>query len=319
MKNLMTSPRNTLSAVASVLLMALVIPGVSVAAEPSVETNVVFGTYSGFALLMDIYKPAAPNGFGVIVVNGSGWYRDLSYDAPLLKQSDEFRPATQKLVAAGYTAFVITHRASPRFHIPEIVGDVQRATRFVRANAARYGIRADRIGALGGSSGGHLVSMLGTLDGKGDPTAADPVERESAKVQCVVAFYPAIELATIDTPSGSVAVSLATGVRPPAANASASSFAARQYQEVSPVTYVTSDDPSFLLVHGDADRTVPFQQSEIMEAALRKAGVPVKLVRVPGAGHGTGSAGWNGLDWSALVLDWFETRLRQGVASAAGR
>jgi hypothetical protein len=61
----------------------------------------VFGTYSGLMLLMDVYKPLTPNGFGIVVINGSGWYRDLSYDAPVLKQSQEFRAATHKLVAAG--------------------------------------------------------------------------------------------------------------------------------------------------------------------------------------------------------------------------
>jgi acetyl esterase/lipase len=302
------------AAALSVVLTLHLTSGLAFAAEPSVETNVVFGTYSGLALLMDVYKPATSNGFGIVVINGSGWYRDLGYEAPLLKQSQEFRPAVEKLVAAGYTAFVIAHRASPRFHIHDIVDDAQRATRFVRANASRYGIRSDRVGALGGSSGGHLVSMLGALDGKGDPGATDPVDRESAKVQCVVAFYPAIDLAKIDTPSGSVAVSLATGVRPPPPNTS-SSFAAKQYQEASPITYVTPDDPPFLLLHGDADKTVPFQQSEIMEQALRKAGVPVKLIRVPGGGHGNGSAGWSAIDWAALTLDWFESRLRQSTSS----
>jgi acetyl esterase/lipase len=297
------------------LLAALLASGIALAAEPSVETNVVYGTYSGFALLMDVYKPATPNGIGIVVIPGSGWYRDLTYDAPLLKQSPEFRQAVQKLNGAGYTAFVITHRASPRFHIPEITNDVQRATRFVRVNAARFGIRADRIGALGGSSGGHLASMLGTLDGKGDLAAPDPVDRESAKVQCVVAFYPATDLARITTPQGFIAISLATGVRPPAPNAPPASFPAKQYQEMSPVTFVTPDDPPFLLIHGDADAVVPLQQSEIMEAALQKAGVAVKLVRVPGAGHGIGGTGWDKVDWLGLMLDWFETRLRQTPAS----
>jgi acetyl esterase/lipase len=297
----------------------LLVSGVTFAAESSVETNVVYGTYSGLALLMDVYKPAMPNGLGIIVINGSGWYRDLGYNANLLKQSQEFRPATQKLVDRGYTAFLITHRASPRFHVHDIVEDVQRATRFIRANASRFGIRADRLGALGGSSGGHLVSMLGTLDGNGDPAAADPVDRESAKVQCVVAFYPATDLARIDTREGSIAISLATGIRPPSPNATASSPAVKQYQEVSPVTHVTRDDPPFLLIHGDADRTVPFQQSEIMAGALRKMGVTVELVRVPGAEHGTGSAGWDKIDWAGLTLEWFEARLRQTASSPAAR
>ena len=79
--------------------------------------NTVYSDAPAAALLMDVYKPATSNGLGIVVINGSGWYRDLGYDATLLKQSEEFRPATQKLVGAGYTVFVITHRASPRFHV----------------------------------------------------------------------------------------------------------------------------------------------------------------------------------------------------------
>ena len=308
--------RGTRSAALATMFVALTSASVSHAADP--ETNVVFATYSGLALVMDVHRPARPNGLGIIVINGSGWYRDLAYDAPVLKQSQEFRTATEKLVSGGYTAFVITHRASPRFHLDDIVQDVQRAARFIRANASRYGIRADRIGALGGSSGGHLVSMLGTLDGKGDPDASDPVDRESSKVQCVVAFYPGIDLVKIDTMNGLMALALATGVRPPGPNAAAGSLAVKQFQKASPVTYVTPDDPPFLLIHGDSDKTVPFQQSEIMDAALRQAGVAVKLVRVPGAEHGTSSVGWDSIDWSGLTFEWFEAHLRQAV-SVAGR
>ena len=308
--------QSRLSAFAAVFVM---LTSVSRAAEPTVETNVVFATYSGLALVMDVYRPATSNGLGIIVINGSGWYRDLDSNAPLLKESQEFRSAREKLVTAGYTAFVITHRASPRFHIDDIVKDVQRATRFIRANASRYGIRADRIGAVGGSSGGHLVSMLATLDGKGDPAASDPVDRESSKVQSVVAFYPAVDLAKINTPNGSVAISLAMGMRQPAPNRPASSSTVKLFQEASPVTHVTADDPPFLLIHGDSDTTVPFQQSEIMEAALRHVGVAVKLIRVPGAEHGTASPGWDSINWSNLTFEWFETHLRQPAASAAAR
>src|SRR5690348_12234675 len=112
-------------------------------AQPS-ESNVIFGTYSGLALLMDVYKPSAgPNGYGVVVVPGSGWHLGLPYNTNLLKQSKEFSLYIEKLSAAGYTAFVVTHRASPRFHFPDAVDDVQRAVRFVRQNAQRYGIDKD--------------------------------------------------------------------------------------------------------------------------------------------------------------------------------
>src|SRR5436190_1288743 len=144
-------------------------------AQPS-ESNVIFGTYSGLALLMDVYKPASVNGYGIVVIPGSGWHTGLAYSANLLKQSKEFSLYIPKLSAAGYTLFVVTHRAAPRFHFPDAVDDAQRAVRYIRQNAARYGIDKDRIGALGASSGGHLVSMLGTLDGTGAADSPDPVE-----------------------------------------------------------------------------------------------------------------------------------------------
>jgi len=142
-------------------------------AQPS-DSNVIFGSYSGLALLMDVYKPASPNGYGIVVIPGSGWHTGLSYNANLLKQSREFSLYMQKLSAAGYTTFVVTHRAAPRFRFPDAVDDAQRAVRYLRQNAVRYGIDKERIGALGASSGGHLVSMLGTLDGKGTPDSRLP-------------------------------------------------------------------------------------------------------------------------------------------------
>jgi acetyl esterase/lipase len=272
-------------------------------AQPS-ESNVIFGTFSGLALLMDVYKPASPNGYGIVVIPGSGWHTGLPYSANLLKQSREFSLYLPTLSAAGYTAFVVSHRAAPRFRYPDAVEDAQRAVRFVRHNAARYGIDGDRIGALGASSGGHLVSMLGTLDGKGTSDETDPVEQASSKVQCVVALYPVTDPAKVDTPSGLQAVTSFMGV--PAR------FDAKRFREAAPVTHVTADDPPFLLIHGDSDKTVPYSQSEGMDAALKKVGVNVKLVRVPGGDHGSDfPRNTQKMDWPAMAVDWFDTFLKR--------
>ena len=281
---------------------ALLMPSI-LFAQPT-ESNVIFGTYSGLALLMDVYKPAAANGYGIVVIPGSGWHTGLAYDANLLKQSKEFSLYMQKLSTAGYTTFVVTHRAAPRFHYPDAVDDVQRAVRFVRRNADRYGIDKDRIGALGASSGGHLVSMLGTLDGKGNAESSDLVEQQSAKVQCVVALYPVTDPAKVDTPSGLQAVTSFMGA--PAR------FDPKRFREAAPLTHVTADDPPFLLIHGDGDRTVPYNQSEAMEAALKNVGVTVKLVRVPGGDHGSDFPGnVQKMDWPAMTLEWFDTYIRK--------
>lgn len=191
------------------LIVPLMLSAVPTAAggSGSVDRNVVFGTYSGSALLMDVYKPTTPNGYGIVVINGSAWYRPLGYDAPMLKDSAELMSVVQRLSAAGYTAFVINHRAAPRFHVQNIIEDAQPAVRFVRGNAKAYGIRADRIGAVGASSGGHLVSMLGTMDGNGDTDAADPIDRESSKIQAAVTFYAPVDLrGEADTPANAATI-----------------------------------------------------------------------------------------------------------------
>ena len=284
------------------LALALLMP-CTLPAQPA-ESNVIFGSYSGLALLMDVYKPASSNGYGIVVIPGSGWHTPLPYNANLLKQSKEFSLYIPRLSGAGYTIFVITHRAAPRFRFPDAVDDAQRAVRFVRQNAARYGIDKDRIGAFGASSGGHLVSMLGTLDGNGTPDSPDPVEQQRSKVQCVVALYPVTDPAKVDTPSGLQAVTSFMGA--PAR------FDPKRFHDAAPLNYVTADDPPFLLIHGDGDRTVPYSQSEAMEAALKKVGVPVKLVRVPGGDHGSDFPGnTQKMDWPGMTLEWFDTHLKK--------
>ena len=125
-------------------------------ANYTVQENVVYGMYSGLALLMDIYRPDAPNGIGLIVIPGSGWEAPLDYSAEQLKESYELQAifGIESIVNAGYTAFVINHRATPRFEYPAPVEDAQRAVRFIRHHADAFGIDPAHIGAVGGSSGG---------------------------------------------------------------------------------------------------------------------------------------------------------------------
>ena len=139
---------------------------------------------------------------------------------------------------------------------------------------------------MGGSSGGHLAAMVGVLDGAGDPSDPDRVNRISSKVQSVVATYGAFDLTRKQTPLGGRAVSLFLGVGPLADDSPTATVEYRRYVSASPVTYITRDDAPFLLFHGDADETVLIEQSQLMAMALEKASVPVKFVPVPGGRHG---------------------------------
>jgi len=281
------------------------------AVDMRVDRNVAYGMYSGLALSMDVYYPEKPNGYGVIFIHGSGWSSDVDLDARPLKDGAQTQIYGQPLVKAGYTVFAINHRAAPRFRYPAQVEDAQRAVRFVRHYARKFGINPDRIGAVGGSSGGHLVSMLGVLDGKGVPEDKSPVNRESAKVQCVVARAAPSDLVIMGRERERV-IGL-FGIPLPQ-ETQASEY--RQFVEASPVTHISPEDPPFLLLHGDADKTVPFHQSEVMETALLKAGVKVKLVRVPGGGHGPRFDGaQNPPDYIGEMIRWLDQNLPAGQSN----
>src|SRR5262245_56747624 len=84
-------------------------------AEPRVESNQIYGMYSGAALLMDVHIPARPNGYGVVFISGSGWHAPQEYGASELKSGSQIKMYGPPLVAAGYTVFSLNHRAAPRF------------------------------------------------------------------------------------------------------------------------------------------------------------------------------------------------------------
>ena len=291
--------------------------GGTASAQARVEKNVVYGMYSGAAMLLDVHYPAKANGFGIIFISGSGWNAPLGYSAPALKESPQVDMYVPSLVQAGYTVFALTHRATPTFRYPAQLEDVQRAVRFIRQNAAKYAIDAARLGGMGGSSGAHLVSLLATMDGAGDSADPDPVNRQSAKLQCAVARAAPIDLTQMSPSLGAPLVALLLGasitdVTPKTAVEYKAALAA------SPMTYVSADDPPMLLIHGDADRTVPFHQSELMAAALKKVNVPVTLIRIEGADHGPDFPGAkNPPDYKGEMVRWFDTYLLKRASSGS--
>ena len=262
-------------AVSSVILLALAVTGAA-SDSARVERNVVYGMYSGLALLMDVHRPASPNGYGVIFISGSGWQAPMNYGATALKEN-QIGIWGPPLLEAGYTVFAINHRAAPRFHYPAAVEDVQRAVRFVRHHAPDYGIDPARLGGVGGSSGGHLIGLVAMLGAPGIPDDTDAVNQEAATLQTVVLRAAPTDLRVLG--AGAV-VSFMERL------ADQTPDDKRVYSAASPITHVSKSSPPVLLLHGDSDDLVPYQQSVAMEAALKAAGVAVKLVTIPGGEHG---------------------------------
>jgi acetyl esterase/lipase len=279
----------------------------------NVERNVVYGMHSGLALLMDVYHPEQPKGFGVVYVNGSGWHAPLSYDAGALKDTPLGIPYAEAMQAAGYTVFAINHRQAPRFRYPAAIEDAQRAVRFVRHHAGRFEISAERVGACGGSSGGHLVSLLGTLRGEGDPSDADAVNRESGRVQCVVARAAPVDLFK----NMNSAVSDFVGMIPRGEAGGDYSLEHQTYRDASPLYHVSKDSAPFLIIAGTLDSTVPPEQATLMQEALQNAGVAVEVLWIEGAGHGPNFPGaTDPPDYLGAMTSWFDRHLARVPAAA---
>lgn len=284
----------------------------SVAAQPApavlVERNIVYGMQSGLALLMDVHRGPQPNGLGVIVIHGTAWHASAAYDAPPMKEHPyQLEVLVKPLVSAGYTAFVINHRAAPHYRYPAALDDAVRAVRFVRHHAARFGISADRIGAVGASSGGHLVSMLGVRPPAEVPDATDPVERVAAGVQAVVAINAPTDLT--GSFSNDWAMSAIAAFLGSIRETDEKSAEWKAYRDASPIAHVSREDAPLLLIHGDKDTAIPIEQSERFEAALKQAQVPAALLRVPGANHRLQPKPPEP-DFQAAMVQWLNSHLR---------
>lgn len=266
---------------------------------PSERTsNVVYGLRGEAELLMDVFRPPQPNGAGVVVLVSGSWKSGADSVRPFL-----FAPFLRR----GYTVFAVRHLSQPECLIGDIVDDVSRAVRFIRHHRLKYGVDENRIGVVGGSSGGHLSLMLATRGGPGPADAPDEVDRESSAVQCVACFFPVTDLlnlgkSTENPGDGGPPKSFKKGFGPRAQTLDEWKLLGR---ELSPIYHITSTLPPIFIVHGDADTLVPLEQSERFVEQASTAGHKVQLEVRPGKEHG----------WPTMVLDiprfadWFDQHL----------
>ena len=262
------------------------------AAEVEIFPDVVYGHKDGLAMTIDVIKPRiGANGAAILYMVSGGW---VSTWTPPAQTATRF----QALLDKGFTVIAVRHGSSPKYFIPEIVADVRRAVRFVRYNAAQWGIDPNRLGVHGGSAGGHLSLMLATASDNGDPKAAEPFMRESNRVASVVAYFPPVDLRMMAR--GAVAVT--EGQRFPALN-----FDREKAPDYSPIVHVTKDDPPTLLIHGDSDTLVNISHSQRMFKALQDAQIKSEFITLPGAGHGF--RGDDAAKAGAAMVRWFEETL----------
>ncbi len=254
----------------------------------------------GRELTFDILRPPQTNGLGILVMVSGKW-----------KSSEEgIRPYLMApLLRRGYTIFAVRHGSQPEYTVMEIVDEVRRAVRFIRRNAAEFGIDPGHLGVTGGSSGGHLSLMLAVGGDAGRPEAKDPVDQTSCAIQAVACFYPVTDLLNLGSSTenpgdGGPPRSFVQAFGPDSTNMAKWKIIGR---EMSPIFHVGSNLPPTLIYHGGADTLVPLDQSERFVQRARELGRPVELVVRPGKKHG-----WLGMLWDIRQFgQWFDRWLKE--------
>jgi acetyl esterase/lipase len=258
--------------------------------------NIAYAQVDGKTLALDLHLPAGVKQPPLVVyLHGGAWRAGDKTEYPKF------------LVQRGYAVASVDFRSSNEARFPAQLHDIKAAIRFLRAQANQYGYRADRIAVSGASSGAHLAALAATTHGVAELEGREGDHlRESSAVQALVSWFGASNLSTIlaqSTPFGlsvrEPALKLLLGGTPDEKPALA--------KLASPITHVDAKDPPALLLHGDQDRQMPVNQTLELEAGYRRAGVPVELMIVDGAGHGgdafySGDAGERAITFLAKTI-----------------
>ena len=249
---------------------------------------------------LDLYVPSATKPLPLVIwVHGGGW-RGGS------KQGCRSLPFLEH----GYAAASVGYRLSRHAVFPAQIEDCKAAVRWLRAHAREYNLDPERFAAWGSSAGGHLVALLGTSGEFKEFDKGENLE-VSSRVQAVVDCYGPTDFTQMrkqalpdattnpDAPDSATA-QLLGGPLPLNQDKAA---------RANPITYASRDDPPFLIMHGNRDKLVPNQQSELLRDALQKGGVDVTLTLFDGAGHALGPP-----KVDRLVLEWLDQRLKPKAA-----
>ncbi len=247
----------------------LLLPGLAAAAE--LRRDIEYGRAGDVSLRLDASVPDGTGPFPVaILVHGGGWSRGDKAGSSTPGDSADITPWFEPLTAANFTWFSINYRLAPEHRWPACFDDVQTAIRWVKAHAAEFKGDPGHIALFGHSAGGQLVCLAAVLAG------------EDTRVQAVVGCAAVTNHEQDLVQRGGLSTSLQKlHNQPMEVTAGSRSI----LHETSAINHIRAGLPPFLLIHGDADKSVPYQQSLDFQAGLRAAGVVCDLITIKGAPH----------------------------------
>jgi acetyl esterase/lipase len=274
---------------------------------------VVYDHRDGVALVFDVLIPEKQNGIAVFKMVSGGW---MSFNAAACPDK-EFKEFTDH----GETVFLVSHGSKPRFKVPEIIDQIQRAIQYVRYHAKTFGVDPNRFGIMGGSSGGHL-SVSAAVFGKDTVSEAeyrqahslkntdivDPVNLVSSKVQAVACFFPPVNLVNYNHPDSTFADFHHVAIFVDAFNITKNTprdEVKEIFRQSSPYFFITKSTPPVLIFQGTKDLLVPYSQAVDFIEKLKENNVPCRLITKKGAAHGWP---YNKAD-DLTMIRWFEKYL----------
>lgn len=280
------------------------------------QDEFIYGRKDGMALTLVRIRPKIKsNNRGIVYVISGSWFS--SYNGIEVPTAN-----AEQFLAKGYTVFAVMHGSQPRYAIPDAVNDIQRAVKYIRFNAAKLGIDPNHIGITGNSAGGHLSLMTALRDDQANPKAPDPVDRVSSRVQAVAVLYPPTDLLNWGTAGiklvnekeilkvnrtwGAVDFKIWNDRYALYEEVSDTAMRNKIGREISPINFVSKDDPPVFIIHGDADLVVPLQQSQILITTLNESGVENRFIIKKGGRH---SSETMNPEWQEFAA-WFDKHLR---------
>jgi acetyl esterase/lipase len=265
----------------------------------TVERDITYCTADSVPLKLDVHYPKMMNGPAPVAVwvHGGGWTSGSKLGGTGFADVPE-------LVSRGYLVVSVDYRLAPQYKWPAQIQDVKCAIRFLRANAARFNLEPNKMGAWGGSAGGHLVALLGTADASAGFEGSGGYEDQSSRIQAVVDMFGPADLPQLFRGFTGGIVSQVFG------NVNGTDI----LQRASPTTFATQDDPPFLILQGDRDTVVPPSQSQTLYERIKAAGIPATLVMVKNAEHSFDPAGGDispsRAELTQMIADFFDQNLR---------